>query len=242
VIFTDRLLDEFSPDEVEAVLGHEIGHIRHYHMFLYLGFLAVSMGLFGAFLYSPRLHLLEQWLNPVGGADASAPFWSWRAHAYLRWLPVVAGVLTYILVVFGYLSRRCERQADVVGCRAVSCAKSTCEGHDDTTVMAPTFTGLCPTGIQTFARALDRVAAVNGIDRERPGFLQSWQHGSISRRVAFLQGVLRDPAREARFQFRLLVTKVVLFTLLGLLFALACGFLNREPGQRPPDERGAMVP
>ena len=35
-------------------------------------------------------------------------------------LPFVGLAFAYIFVVFGFLSRRCERQADVFGCRAVS--------------------------------------------------------------------------------------------------------------------------
>ena len=42
VIFTDRLLEEFTAEEVEAVLGHEIGHIKHGHMPFYLAFLMTS--------------------------------------------------------------------------------------------------------------------------------------------------------------------------------------------------------
>ncbi|MGH7171916.1 MAG: M48 family metalloprotease, partial [Gemmataceae bacterium] len=35
VVFTDRLLDDFTADEIEAVFGHEVGHVRHYHMLYY---------------------------------------------------------------------------------------------------------------------------------------------------------------------------------------------------------------
>jgi Zn-dependent protease with chaperone function len=48
VILTDRLMTDLTPDEVEAVFGHEIGHTKHYHMLYYLGFLAVSLLLVGA--------------------------------------------------------------------------------------------------------------------------------------------------------------------------------------------------
>jgi STE24 endopeptidase len=221
VVFTDRLLDEFNPDEAEAVLGHEIGHIRHHHMLLYLGFLTASLAAIGAGLN--RLEIFRQWLELQGDPESEATFWSWETHAYLRWLPLVAAVLAYIFVVFGYLSRRCERQADVIGCRAVSCKRGDCQGHDEATVMAPGFSGLCPTGIQTFIRALERVAILNGINRDRPGFLQSWQHSTIGRRVAFLEGMQGNPTVEPRFQRGLALVKVGLFLALGVLFALAVG-------------------
>src|SRR5205814_1459896 len=47
VMFTDRLLEELSPDEVEAVFGHEIGHVKHHHMVYYLVFLLTSMAVLG---------------------------------------------------------------------------------------------------------------------------------------------------------------------------------------------------
>src|SRR5207248_11762387 len=36
ILLSDRLLAELTPDEVEAVFGHEIGHVKHRHMIFYL--------------------------------------------------------------------------------------------------------------------------------------------------------------------------------------------------------------
>jgi hypothetical protein len=60
------------------------------------------------------------------------------------------------------------------------------------------------------------VALVNGINRARPGFLQSWQHSTIAKRVAFLDGVIVEREAEARFQRRLWRTKCGLLAALGL--------------------------
>jgi hypothetical protein len=60
---------------------------------------------------------------------------------------------------------------------------------------------------------------VNGINRARPGFLQSWQHSTIAKRVAFLDGVIVDRRAEARFQKRLWRTKCGLMLTLGLALA-----------------------
>lgn len=76
---------------------------------------------------------------------------------------------------------------------------------------------LCPTGIRTFISALDKVAFINGISRRRPGVLNAWLHGTIARRVEFLEGVLVDHRTERRFQRRLGLLKW------GLLTALAGG-------------------
>jgi Zn-dependent protease with chaperone function len=190
VLLTDRLIAELTPDEIEAVFGHEVGHVKHHHMIFYLAFLLVSLcAVFG---------VLDVVLNALG-VDLDVP-------QYLAALPFVGLLGTYIFVVFGFLSRRCERQADIYGCRAVSCARGDCCGHEGI-VPLPGGKGLCPTGIRTFIEALEKVARLNGICRDRPGWLQSWQHSTIARRVEFLQRVLVDPSVEARFQRTVNVVK-----------------------------------
>jgi hypothetical protein len=66
------------------------------------------------------------------------------------------------------------------------------------------------------------VAFLNGISRRKPGFLQSWQHGSIARRVEFLVRMQADPTLEPEFQrrFRLLKGSLLL-SLLGVF--VVCG-------------------
>src|SRR5262249_40913536 len=117
-------------------------------------------------------------------------------------------------LVFGFLSRKCERQADVFGCRAVSCADPDCTGHDEQTAYPPRGAGLCPTGIRTFVRGLERVDEINGYGgpgrwagrtlgtmvRAVLGWLRAWQHSTVPRRVAFLLSLTDDPRRERQFQ------------------------------------------
>jgi Zn-dependent protease with chaperone function len=202
VVFTDRLLEDFSEDEVEAVFGHEVGHVRYHHMLYYVGFLMVSIAVFAILVdFLGKLWHLEQYKYLF-------PFW------------MIAFILSYIFVVFGFLSRRCERQADIFGCRTVSCGHPYCYGHEPGTPLAPGGQALCPTGIRTFIRALEKVAEVNGISRDRPGFFQSWQHSTIARRVEFLQGMLVDPGLEAYFQRRVTLVKWLLFFALGAALAL----------------------
>jgi STE24 endopeptidase len=134
-------------------------------------------------------------------------------------MPFVALLGCYIFVVFGFLSRRCERQADLFGCRAVSCSQPACVGHiaDE---RAPAGATLCRTGILTFIDALEKVALLNGIHRDRPGWLQSWQHSTIARRVEFLQRVLADPGLEPHFQRAVARVKWGLFLSLGAVLVL----------------------
>jgi Zn-dependent protease with chaperone function len=206
VVFTDRLLEDFTPDEVEAVFGHEVGHVKHHHMLYYLGFLILSIAVLGLLVYAVVNQLFP-------------------GQQYLHAIALAVGVVVYIFAVFGFISRRCERQADVYGCRAVSCAAADCGEHGDGAALAARGGGLCPTGIRTFIRALEKVALINGISRDRPGFLQSWQHSTIARRVGFLQRVLTDRGVERTFQRRVLLVKVGLAAVLGVALAALLALL-----------------
>ena len=217
VVFTDRLLEDFTPEEVEAVFGHEIGHIRHHHMLYYFAFLTASVIVLGWLVND----VMRQWDQLLG-----------KHTKYLTGVPLVGVLLGYVFVVFGFLSRRCERQADVFGCRTVSCPDPHCRGHEGGLEPALRGRGICATGINTFIRALEKVASVNGISRDRPGFLQSWQHSTIARRVEFLQRMLIDPGVERRFQRRVVLFKWVLIVLLGGAMTLIFVQESKPPAAR----------
>jgi Zn-dependent protease with chaperone function len=213
VLLTDRLASDLSPEEVEAVFGHEVGHVRHHHMLYYVGFLMVSMAVVWAGVVISLTELVA-WLPDVEAAlEGSA----WQDLALV---PPIVLLGTYIFLVFGFLSRRCERQADIYGCRAVSCLNFQCAGHESGVAVAPSGRGLCTTGITIFINALEKVAQLNGISRDRPGWLQSWQHSTIGRRVEFLERVREDSAVEGHFQRRVVLIKWALFLGLGCLLAL----------------------
>jgi Zn-dependent protease with chaperone function len=211
IVLSDRLLAGLTPDELEAVFGHEVGHIKHRHMLYYLGFLLASIcAVWAVLAIFVRPHV-ESFLTLGERSDLAV-------------LAVVGLLAVYVFVVFGFVSRSCERQADVYGCRAVSCSRSDCAGHDR--VLRPAaLNGLCPTGIRTFIGALEKVADLNGISRDRPGVLQSWQHSTIARRVGFLERVIADPRVEPHFQRRNRLLKgLLLASLLGLVVVLGWSY------------------
>jgi STE24 endopeptidase len=186
VVLTDRLVREMSPEEVEAVFGHEIGHIKHHHMLFYFGFLVASLVVLAG-AWAGLRELVQAyplaWAPDLGDWLDSADF--------LGALPMVVLLATYVFVVFGFLSRRCERQADIYGCRTVS--------------------------PEVFIQALEKVARLNGIPRDRPGWLSSWQHSTIARRVDFLQRMGMDPALEPHFQRRVWLIKWTMLVSLALV-------------------------
>jgi STE24 endopeptidase len=219
IVFTDLLLATLHDDEIEAVFGHEVGHVRHGHLLYYAGFLMLSF-LTLASVY----HSVETW----AGTALLDP------NAMLVCTVLATGC--YLFLVFGFVSRRCERQADVFGCKAVSCADPVCVWHGPETVLAPRGRSLCPSGIATFVRALERVEEINGMARGsiRSGptglfarlggvlrfvgvCLATWQHSTIAKRVEFLKTLAYEPQREQRFQ------RSVTMLRWGLLIFLVAG-------------------
>jgi hypothetical protein len=71
---------------------------------------------------------------------------------------------------------------------------------------------------------LEKVARLNGISRHRPGWLQSWQHSTIARRVEFLQRVVADRRVEMSFQRRVTFVKWGLGVGLATAFLVLSGF------------------
>ncbi len=212
VLLTDALIESLDERQVEAVFGHEVGHVAHRHL-AYFGFFIVGgMGIL-ALVYQGVALLIASW---TGNAAGNLP---WEIPLALQSIVGLGFLGCYLFLLFGFLSRRFERQADVFGCRVVSCGRADCPPHLESLDARPDprYHGrdLCPVGIQTFAGALAKVAILNGME---PGAC-SWRHGSIRRRIAFLEGLEGRPETERRFQVSLRILRVGLA--LGLLAALA---------------------
>ncbi len=215
VLLTDELVDQLDPLEIEAVFGHEVGHVAHRHLLFFGLFFLGSLGVLALLASAAR-----QWLGLGPGG--------WTE----RWLPgpilveaaeelvLLALIGGYLLMVFGFLSRRFERQADLYGCRAVSCGQTICPPHYDLNAAPddpPVPLVLCPVGIRIFANALENVAVENGLDLDR----HTWRHGSIRQRIRFLESLEGRPERVRRFQSRLVRLRVGLVLVLALTSALA---------------------
>ncbi len=183
VLLSDALLEQLTPMESTAVFGHEIGHVVHRH-FLYF-----------AFFFIGSIGLLSVFGDLISLAAPSLAQSTWLGGAVLA-----AALGVYFWFIFGHLSRRFERQADVFGGKVVSCETADCPPHTDLdSGLAPAVTRkpiLCPVGIRIFADALANVAQFNGLDRRN----RSWRHGSIASRIAFVESLERHPEREQRFQ------------------------------------------
>lgn len=207
VMISDVIVDQFSTEELQAVFGHEIGHIRHRHLHFHLLFLVLSILL---------MTLLGKRLEP--NLLAAIPE-QWRSTLEVAWAIVPLDVMLlapYIALVFGWWSRCCERQADVFSCRAVSLAlldrppsMSTLGSRVEASPAPAPETrpkdaplAVIPEGAWLVIHALEKTASLNRLPKTR----WLWLHGSIADRIDFLERVSRDPLladRLDRFNYRL---------------------------------------
>jgi STE24 endopeptidase len=213
VLLSDALIDGLQDREIEAVFGHEVGHIAHRHLSFFGFFFVGSMGVMG---------LAGQGITFLAGL--SSRFASWGTDTTVGRIVQAGSLLAcfavYFLLVFGFLSRRFERQADVFGCRAVSCGRPDCPPHADLNghpTAAPLTEGLCPVGIRIFANALTNVASLNGMEHAA----RSWRHGSIDGRILFLESLEGRPDVERRFQKSVRRLRLAVAVILGLCLAAA---------------------
>jgi Zn-dependent protease with chaperone function len=170
ILLSDGLLDQVSEHEVEAVMAHELAHVRLRHLWWLL-----TTALAGAVGMSALGEAV------VWATDVDWPAWAEPAAFGL-------GLLLWAWS-FGYVSRRIERQADAFAARHLQ-GTFDVEAPADGVLPSEHFG---PRAVQTMIDALQRVADLNHIAPQR----RSWRHGSIAWRQAALRSLLGTPLRLA---------------------------------------------
>lgn len=193
VLITDAMLEQLEDTKIEAVFGHEAGHVKRHHILFFLMFALISGCI--VLVFSVRMGKLS-------------PNAFQTAEALLIGLLVVKWGL-----LFGWISRRFERQADIFGVRTLALAglpcKLPCMLHNPGESGRSPHAGdpLCATAAQLFGHALNEIALLNGIRPEA----RSWRHSSISSRSRFVQGLAQDPLTTRRFEQTVLWIKLGIF-------------------------------
>jgi STE24 endopeptidase len=200
ILLSDGLISAMSNEQIEAVFGHEIGHIRHRHMQHFLVFAFV-----GWLIIAGLMEVLARAaLNPNVPVALS-----------LLSIQAIGVVLTLVLwgVGFGWISRRFERQADRFGAWCVTPSAENCSlpcsVHGVDRPIDEEKVRVCVTGASIFTSALNRVAQLNGIPHEE----RSWRHSSIGSRIRFLTSLAGDPTRAMKFDRMVRRTKMGMMVL-----------------------------
>lgn len=239
VLLTDALIDELREDRLEAVMAHELGHVRCNHMpWLIASLIALVTTATVAFAI-PAEFAIKLAELPDSAADAAAA------------LATVLGLATGILA-FGFISRRFEWQADAFGAKHGSTPHSTAMQRQQQATPQPwtwsTPNPLAPTAStwQTFdlsydspqqptnqesipttqnitkqaaeamAGALSDVARYNHAETHRFGFL----HGSIHHRQTRLKKLVGLPTNKLPIDRTVRRLKRTVATLLIAVIAL----------------------
>lgn len=219
ILVSDALLETMEDEEIEAVFGHEAGHVQHWHLPFFGAFAVVSMYIAGGVMH--LLYYLDSHFKQIS-IDNS-----------MLQLSALASLLLMWLFGFAWLSRKFERQADLYGVRVITpdvhrCL-SVCPVHGETRKQ-----GICVSAANIFGRTLAKIADLNGIPREAP----SWRHGSIESRCRLIERFVGDEETLRKFDRKLVVIKT------GLLLAVIIGsvlavMIYYEPVMQAIQRRGA---
>lgn len=110
ILVTNALLTVLQPEEVEAVIAHEIGHVKKRHLqfylFFFVGYMLLSYATFDLIIYSILyLEPLYRFVKGTGFEQATITSALFSAM-------IIILFLVYFRFIFGYFMRNFERQAD----------------------------------------------------------------------------------------------------------------------------------
>lgn len=116
LLITPALLEALDEEELDSVLAHEIGHVKHLHLVLYM-VLFLGFSVLAGAVAAPLPHLIL----------SSDLFYDLLHHLHagpenvlgvLATTPLLILMLVYFRFIFGYFIRNFERQADAYVFRA----------------------------------------------------------------------------------------------------------------------------
>ena len=110
ILVTHSLLDMLQPEEVDAVIAHEIGHVKKHHLLFYLlffiGYMIISFATFNLLIYSIVVSASIYRLITSTGIDQTTVTTS------IFSMTIIVVFVIYFRYIFGYFMRNFERQAD----------------------------------------------------------------------------------------------------------------------------------
>ena len=111
ILITPALLETLTLDEIEAVIAHEIGHVKKMHLLLYF-FLISGFSVMAGYLVEPMtsFFLSRDAFYTVISRSTISPD---TLLTLVGGLPVLILMLLYFRYLFGYFLRNFERQADL---------------------------------------------------------------------------------------------------------------------------------
>ncbi len=110
LLVTDALLQLLTPDEIDSVIAHELGHVKKKHLLFYLfflgGYMLLSFSVLDLIIYFIVYSRPVTVIMETIGQDRAG------ATALFFTLATVALFVVYFRYIFGFFMRNFERQAD----------------------------------------------------------------------------------------------------------------------------------
>ena len=195
ILLTDVLLSQMAPSNIEAVMAHEIAHIRKKHMFWMIGgagaMIVIYQLVFSIGFWGLGQYILDHVSNPKA-------FEAYINDNTISVMALILGGMMWLLC-FGWMSRKMERQADsfAVAHMAKADGRDHIEPHDAATMI----------------NALSDVARLNHVSPQR----KSWRHGSIAWRQQYLQNLVGQ--KVSRLPIDRTMRKICALIVLGIVLS-----------------------
>lgn len=204
ILLSDGLLDQVSPRAVEAVMAHEIAHVKLRHIIWMILVLLATLGT----LDLAASEAIDAALGPAATSSqqADAPLIN-LDDPQTRTLIAAAPAFALSLWLFGWVSRRIERQADVFAARHLAISTDA-KAYDATARQV-----FDEDSVNTMIHALQRVSELN----HAPVTRKSWRHGSIAWRQAHLRSLIGQPIDNTPVDQVLLRVKALALVALALV-------------------------
>ena len=151
ILLTDELLQRLDPEQIEAVMAHEVAHVRRAHLVWILLSIIAVVGLLSLAVDS-SLAMIQDTV---------------QAGTLLTDGVGVLIILIGAVLVFGFVSRRFEQQADAFAVQHLSGLERTNRSSREQVIT--------PEAVHSMAGALVRVSRLN----HSPVNRFTWRHGSI---------------------------------------------------------------
>jgi Zn-dependent protease with chaperone function len=122
ILITPALIETMSWEELEAVMAHEIGHVKKFHLLLYV-FLLSGFSLLTGMLAEPLIYLLlsQDFFNKMILSSGIAVE---NVLTVVGAVPLLIFLLLYFRFLFGFFIRNFERQADLFSLSAIGNARA----------------------------------------------------------------------------------------------------------------------
>jgi len=243
ILLTDLLLETVPHRQIEAIMAHELAHVKKHHMFWMAICIFAIMGLLLAIGEGLQLLLTHQ----------NWPFTAPQFHQHWQ-IGLLAFALAGWAPIFGWISRRFERQADAFALKyltrhptqsemstpafitpempqSISTARDTDPPSNDSSQRV-TYEAAA-----TMVDALAQVALINNIHPRR----KSWRHGSIAWRQHHLRNLVGVPINRLPIDRHVRMIQWGAMLLLIGWIALEWMFTGSAGGVAPSSAGPALV-